>query len=92
MAYRARRNYSGRASAGYGRGRASGFSGRASYGRGRPAPARRRSPSRAVSRRAAPARQQVVRLVIEQAPASGISRATERILGKMNPTPGKAKL
>lgn len=38
------------------------------------------------------ARQQVVRLVIEQAPASGISRANERILTKMNPAPGKAKM
>lgn len=74
------------ASTGYGRGRPSGFS-RSAYGTRRRAPARR-----AVSRKPAAARQQVVRLVIEQAPASGISRSTERLLGKMNPAPGKAKL
>ena len=85
MAYRRSYGYRSRSSAGYGRRRASGFVGRASYAK------RRTSGSRRVTRKAAP-RGQVVRLVIEQAPASGVSRANERILTKMNPPPGKAKL
>lgn len=85
MAYRRSGSYRARASAGYSRGRSSGFVGRA-------AP-RRRSPStRRTVKRAPAARQQVVRLVIEQAPASGISRANDRVLKKMNPAPGKAKM
>ena len=47
---------------------------------------------RASGRVARGGKQQIVRLVIEQAPASGISRANERVLAKMNPLPGKAKL
>lgn len=84
MAYRSRSGYGRRASAGYSRRRTSGFVGRAAYGRRRASPARR-------VKKAAP-RGQVVRLVIEQAPASGVSRANERILTKMNPPPGKAKM
>ena len=83
MAYRRSYANRSRASTGYGRRRTSGFVGRT-------AGARRRTGTRRVTR--APARQQVVRLVIEQAPASGVSRANERILTKMNPPPGKAKL
>lgn len=82
MAYRRGYGNRGRASAGYGRRRASGFVGRASAARRRARPARRTGRASG----------QVVRLVIEQAPASGISRANERILTKMNPPPGKAKL
>lgn len=84
MAYRSRSGYGRRASAGYSRRRTSGFVGRAAYGRRRTGTARR-------VKKAAP-RGQVVRLVIEQAPASGVSRANERILTKMNPPPGKAKM
>ena len=84
MAYGYRsRGYSRRSSAGYGRRRTTGFGRRAGG-------ARKRASTRRVSRsRAAP---QTVRLVIEQAPASGISRMNERVMQKMNPPPGKAKL
>ena len=83
MAYRRSSRYGSRSSAGYGRRRASGFVRRAA------APRRRARSSARVTRGA---KQQIVRLVIEQAPASGISRANERVLAKMNPLPGKAKL
>lgn len=83
MAYRSYGARGSRSSAGYGRRRSSGFVGRA-------APRRRSTRSRRVTKTAG--RQQVVRLVIEQAPASGVSRANERILTKMNPPPGKARM
>ena len=83
MAYRRSSRYGSRASAGYGRRRASGFVRRAA------APRRR---ARASGRLRRGAREQTIRFVIEQAPASGISRANERVLAKMNPLPGKAKL
>lgn len=85
MAYRTGRRSSGRASTGYSRGRTSGFKRSSAY-------SVRRAPARRTVKRAASQRQQIVRLVIEQAPASGISRTTERLLGKMNPAPGRAKL
>lgn len=86
MAYRSRGGYRARASSGYSRRGSAGNGGYRLTGRRAAAPRRR-----SVSRKPA-ARQQIVRLVIEQAPASGISRANDRILTKMNPPPGKAKM
>lgn len=79
MAYR-------RSSRGYSR-RSSGFASRGrSAGYRRSAPRTRgRGKSRAVKG------QQTVRLILETAPASGVSRMQERVLTKMNPPPTKAK-
>lgn len=88
MAYRRGGGYSRRSSSGYSRGRSTGY--RASSYRPRK---RAAAPRRASGRRTGAARgQQVVRILLEQAPASGISRANERVLSKMNPPPGKAKM
>ena len=76
--------YRRRASSGYSR-RSSGYGRRSTSGR-RTGSSRTRSRARSV--RSQPA---TIRLVLEQAPASGISRMQERVLTKMNPPPKGAK-
>lgn len=88
MAYR-RSGYGTRrrASTGYGRSysaRSRGSAGRTRYARGT---VKRRAPARSARGRG----QQTIKIVVEQAPASGVSRLNERVLSKMNPPPGKAK-